>query len=272
MLAISSQHKRRKLGLVRNHRGQQPSSWEQQFVEVWGNDWWQNIRKCRSLAAWVQQFPDFRNRISSAWKVHMPCNEPNEIGQLVKRIKLCCSIDDAPVIPHNEKELEWNAGSQRVWIQTDNQLLEKLFSGQALLQSQDLRPICIRIGRLLRQMLLMGCLPRLNTVGFIEWDERGLNTLADHAANVTLDLNSDWEHMEWSTAASKSNIRICVDGALRGNGLAAGGMAVFAYTENVGRELVMRAGKHFGHLDSAFLAEASALEWALEVLISNILL
>ena len=34
---------------------------------------------------------------------------------------------------------------------------------------------------------------------------------------------------------------------------------------------VFRAGKHFWHLDSSFLAEAMSMEWALEVLITTLL-
>ena len=115
----------------------------------------------------------------------------------------------------------------------------------------------------------------MNTVSFIEWDGRDFNTPADHGANVALDTGVDWERSDSAAKdraiSAGSNLRLCVDGALRGGKHAAGGLAIFAYPANGGRELLCRAGKRFGNLDSAFLAEALSLEWALEVLITTFL-
>ena len=117
-----------------------------------------------------------------------------------------------------------------------------------------------------------GVLPRRNTASFIEWDERRYNAVADHAANAALDTESDWERGCEEDArratTDRMNLRMCVDGALRGNGKAAGGMVIYGYTSPSCRRVLYRAGKCFGHLNSAFLAEMLALEWALGVLLA----
>eukprot|EP00973_Karenia_brevis_P080559 11176999-Karenia_brevis.AAC.1 len=116
-----------------------------------------------------------------------------------------------------------------------------------------------------------GLLPRLNTSPFIEWDPRHMNSLADHAGNAALDIDADWCHRDPYNIniakASRANLRLCVDGAYRRNGTAAGGMALLAYTPEEGKELILvRAGKLLPTVKSAFVAEAMALEWGLELL------
>ena len=189
-----------------------------------------------------------------------------------KRVKLRCAIDEVPPLLHNEKELRWNAGSRRVWIQTDNQLLDHVFCGRAVFDAPEARPLFVRISRRLHELLHIGFLPRMNTVPFVEWDVRELNTVADHAANAALDADSDWERTDPDAVAqarsSGQNLRVCVDGALRGGRAAAGGLAIYAYP---GKVLLCRAGKRLGTMGSSFLVEALALEWALDLLFARIL-
>ena len=59
------------------------------------------------------------------------------------------------------------------------------------------------------------------------------------------------------------NFRLCFDGAHRGDGRSAGGMALFVYCRGQ-RLLLHRAGEQFGILASSFTAELLALEWSLE--------
>ena len=115
----------------------------------------------------------------------------------------------------------------------------------------------------------MGHRPWQETSDFIEWDRRALNTYADHAANVALDIGSSWAVNQAGidrACSSKANLCISVDGACREGGCSAGGMAVWAYHEDGSRELLHRAGSLFDGVHSAILSEILALEWALEVL------
>ena len=197
------------------------------------------------------------------------------VGQPLKRARLHSDMHDIPVLVRNPKEAYWNAGSRRIWVQTDNQMLEQVCAGLARLDHPWMRPLFVRIGRHLHLLLTLGCLPRQNTTPFIEWDKREFNTAADHAANVALDVRRDWEWQDQGLIATArmqgTCLRVCVDGARRGDAQSAGGMAVYAYQlPNQGR-LLFRAGKYFGHLDSSFLAEAMSMEWALEVLITTLL-
>ena len=61
-----------------------------------------------------------------------------------------------------------------------------------------------------------------------------------------------------------SNIRLSVDGARRGDGSSAGGLAIVAFLESGEEVLLSRAGCKFGVLRSAFEAELLALEWGME--------
>ena len=60
-------------------------------------------------------------------------------------------------------------------------------------------------------------------------------------------------------------IRLCSDGAKRGNGDSAAGMAVVAYFRDGSSKVLRRSGKLLGNLSSAFVAEAVSLEWCLDV-------
>ena len=106
-----------------------------------------------------------------------------------------------------------------------------------------------------------------DTADMIIWDPRHSNTYADHAANIALDINSDWRRLDScalkQALEAESNFRACGDGALRGNGMGSGGMAVFAYSPDSSKQMHLRQGVVFGSLNSAFLNEALALEWCL---------
>ena len=58
--------------------------------------------------------------------------------------------------------------------------------------------------------------------------------------------------------------RLCFDGARRESGKSAAGMALLAYYPGGRQNILHRSGKVLGILNSAFLAEMLALEWALE--------
>ena len=94
--------------------------------------------------------------------------------------------------------------------------------------------------------------------------------MADHAANVALDRRGDWEWLNQvalqEALADNANLRLCVDGARRGNGESSAGIALLAYFSDGRQELLHRSGKILGELHSAFAAEMLALDWGLQVL------
>ena len=106
-------------------------------------------------------------------------------------------------------------------------------------------------------------------------DPRELNALADDAANQALDSNNDWKHAHEEciqhAKEKAANLRICFDGAHRRSGKSAAGVTIIAYHEDGQRDLLVRAGRLLGTLDSSFLAELLSMEWALEILWSDIL-
>ena len=94
------------------------------------------------------------------------------------------------------------------------------------------------------------------------------STYADHAAYVALDSKSDWSITDFDVLAvaqkERANIRATADGAKRGDGQSAAGIAFIAYFPDGRRIVFHRAGKWLGILSSAFLAESIAMEWCLE--------
>ena len=118
--------------------------------------------------------------------------------------------------------------------------------------------------------------PRTQTAGFIEWDPRAFNALADEAANKALDRGESWlvvhpEGVRRARGGSEPvNFRLCFDGARRGDGSAAAGVAMLAYYASGERELLLRGGMLLGTLTSAFVAEALAAEWCFDVFFSKI--
>ncbi len=89
--------------------------------------------------------------------------------------------------------------------------------------------------------------------------------------NATMDAKSSWERLDKpqlrQALAARSNLRLCVDGGMRSNSLGALGMVLYAVTTSAAgssHHLIARKGILLEQLSSAFLAEAMALEAALE--------
>ena len=119
--------------------------------------------------------------------------------------------------------------------------------------------------------MLRGVRPRQDTTPLVEWELREYKAVADHAANCALDMATFWETPVQRSfaklAAQGVNHRLAVDDAHRGNGQAAGGMAVWAYRRGEEPSCLYRAGATFGWLSSSLAAEVIALEWALETFV-----
>ena len=139
-------------------------------------------------------------------------------------------------------------------MQTDCQQLAEVFGGRSRCDSEYMRPLCVRIGRLLLRLLQWGFRPITDIDDLVVWDRRSLNSGADHAANATLDSAVDWQRLdqdEFEVAKRlQPNWRVCVDGALRGNGCASAGMVVVAYFSDGTCTIVYRAGLLLGQLSS----------------------
>ena len=123
--------------------------------------------------------------------------------------------------------------------------------------------------RAFRRAALSGLLVGLVSCWVVEWDSRKFNSSADHAANVALDSKGDFHvgSLDALAAALPRNacVRLSVDGAKRGDGSSAGGMAIMVYGDDGTPQLMYRAGRIFDTQTSAFVAELLALEWAFSV-------
>eukprot|EP00973_Karenia_brevis_P064979 9023873-Karenia_brevis.AAC.1 len=91
-----------------------------------------------------------------------------------------------------------------------------------------------------------GWRPQTDVADLIQWDPRKYNSLADHAANCALDADKSWE--TWNeeglcrALSANANLRISTDGARRGGGQAAAGMAILAYWPDGQQEVCIPSG------------------------------
>ena len=254
--------------------GQQKKAWEHPFCIVWGNGWGAKLDSCGSLGEWMDYYRRFAATLYEVWSlpgIHQPGQQPKPM----LTIKLPSATDDVPPLLPNPKEALWGSRQSRIWIQTDNQQLDELFSGSSQLDQLQLRPLCVTIARRLYNLLEAGYRPTDDIANFVEWDLRQYNAVADHAANCALALSAPWAWKDDQALQharhSKSNLRMCIDGARKSSGRSAGGMVVYGYQDSGDKVLLYRAGVDFGTLSSAFLAEAMALEWALDIFFSIVL-
>lgn len=266
--AISTQSKRRRLGICHGQAGQPKTAWEHPFVTVWGLDWRSRLQNAVTLSEWMSSCDEFMQSLSEMWHLPVEGEKKGDIPAFVQTIKMKTTIYDPPDLLFNPKQASWGEGHKRSWIQTDNQQVASIFNGSSVLCGDGFRPPCVRIARRLRKFLEVGFRPRTDTAAIIDWDPRQFNGVADHAANCALDMRSSWElhadEISQRLSEQHVNYRICVDGARRGGGHASGGMVVMAYTSYDNPTYLYRAGVVFGCLDSAFSAEVLAMEWALE--------
>ena len=84
-------------------------------------------------------------------------------------------------------------------------------------------------------------------------------------------MKSDWERCSQDALCEartrKANLRLCLDGARRGNGQAAAGITLLAYYPCGRRDLIYRSGRLLGTLSSAFASEMLALDVAIQALL-----
>jgi hypothetical protein len=271
--ALAPTHKRRKVA-THASSGQQKRAWEHPFCTVWGNSWRAKLESCGSLSEWMNHYNKFAASLYGIWSLpvsHLALSWEAQSEPLLI-VKLSTTVDDVPPLLPNPKETMWGGRHSRVWIQTDNKQLDELFGGSSQLDQLHHRPLCVRIAKKLYSLLEVGRKPRDDVANFIEWDPRDYNAVSDHAANCALSMCAPWvwkdEEGIQHARQSRSNIRICMDGARKRTGRSSGGMVLYAYHEDEDKQILYRAGIDFGILESAFLAEAMALDWALDILFS----
>ena len=125
--AITTQSKRRKLGILHASPGAQPASRESPFVALWSCAWRGKRDSFKTVSQWMRGFPDFASSLCELWKLprpELPDEEP--IFQAPFSVKLPTCKEDLPHLWHNPREDLWDSDNGRVWIQTDNQQLQRV--------------------------------------------------------------------------------------------------------------------------------------------------
>jgi len=227
----------------------------------------------QSEQEFLAHFTDFANSLCEQWGLPMvDVGEEAQPSKFLRTYRMRTDIDDVPILLPHPRECQWQSATGRIWIQTDNQQVARIFSGRSTLEAEHYRPLCVRIARILYSIINSGMRGMTDISDLILWDGREYNTVADHAANMALDTQTSWERLDVEflkvALEEAANLRLCIDGACRAQKDGAVGMALFAYSRNGGCRLVYRAGKPLGDTRSAFLAELLALEFGLQTFVS----
>ena len=269
---------RLKDGPKQQRRGPPTVAWENPFVAAYGLHWRSRLDACSSLAAWMKECEAFINLVCDKWR--LPSLSSSEqpsipIPRLVS-VNIPALREHPPTLPTSPLDESWGSRLGRLWVQVDCKALAELLAGRAILTSDGHRPLMIRLAGILRD-LHRRWMPMQDTSDYIVWSPREYNSVADHAVNASMDSLASWSITEDASIdqalANNTNLRLCVDGGRRNQQLAGIGMALYAaICEQDGSyryQLLGRHGMILKGVDSAFLAEALGLEWALGVLLER---
>ena len=103
------------------------ASWENPFLAVWGVEWQDRIAQHRSLGEWNSGFADFATKVCQLWNITLPVESPAQpVSNVWRSFRLPASIHDIPVLPDNPRERRWEKTFRQLWVQVDNQQLEKI--------------------------------------------------------------------------------------------------------------------------------------------------
>ena len=278
-VALSALPKRRRLleGVKHQRRGPPKASWERPFVVAFGLHWRSRLTACSNQAEWMKDCETFINTVCDKWQLpRLGCDAPAEVVPRPLSVHIPVSRNEPPNLPTNPLDGSWDSKHGRLWVHVDCRSLAELFAGRAVLESDGHRPLMIRIAAALDKVHRRW-LPIQNLADYIIWAPREYNTVADHAANATMDLKASWSIVNdvllEQALADNANLRLCVDGGRRNQHLASIGMALYAARcDHDGifyYELLVRQGHLLSEVESAFVAEALGLEWALEYLLKQ---
>ena len=155
----------------------------------------------------------------------------------------------------------------------DCRSVAELLSGRYVLHNDDLRPIFLRLSRMLLRLPKAGYMPIRNDADYVRWSPREYNGVADYAVNRTLDEAKDWSDIDLNAVrvalSRKQNILVCVDGGLRNGKLGACGFAIYTahWNDVFEYEFLGWQGTQLNGVASAFLAETLGLEASLNFLV-----
>ena len=169
---------------------------------------------------------EFACKLCELWGLTPPVSKPSQLySDILLSVHLPVTIDNLPMSETNAREARWGPRFGQIWVQMDCQQLAEIFGGRSCFDSQFMRPLCVRIGRLLQRLLQWGYRPITDIDDLVIWDRRSLNSLADHAANAALDCAVDWQRVDHDGLKAakllQPNWRVCFDGVLRGEAMAA---------------------------------------------------
>jgi len=185
------------------------------------------------------------------------------------------TFDSVPDLPESPLDLQWDGFRNRVWIQPDCKSACDITNGEAVLKGAELEYPYRRIAQKLYELSVSGWQGKRDIDNLVIWLPRRFNIVADHLANAALDQGPDLHRQLAARSNPDACLRVCLDGALRGNigapsRPAAMGCAIYEvrYCSTSAKPVhvpVLYAAQRLSCIRSAFEAETLALEWSLSL-------
>ena len=175
---------------------------------------------------------------------------------------------------HRNHSRNWAATSKRLLIIVDCQILQKLVTGEAVLEKEQHRPTFRRMADNLLKLAQKGWRPKTDWEAFVQWVPRDLNSAADAVANHTMNKGSD---IDLGTLEARHvedrNVLVNVDGGLRWeqNKAATGwviGRCLFTDDAGWSYASIMCHGTYLRQQVTPFMTELIALDEAISMLVS----
>ena len=259
------------MGFLHSRAGRCCTPWEEVFCHVYGMYWRQRRDQCARAAEWREGESEFVLHVCSLWGLPGPIQHSVPVALAsASDSRRFCTLENEPPRVHHDDDNFWVHRSRRLCITVDCRALAEILNGRAALWSSDLRPLFVRISRLLAQLLQCGVRPRVDTADLIEWRPRSYNAVADHYCNIAMDSQTSKAVLSkvavceaWS---GHHNLHLYTDGGVRPSH-AATGWVLYSVSSHGSIPIWTKTCWAFNCLSNSdvtpFLSECLALEDAL---------
>ena len=153
--------------------------------------------------------------------------------------------------------------------------LADLLCGRSPLLDDQARPLFVRMARILAQLLGNGWLPHTHSADPVIWRPRECNVPSDHLCNLAMDTGISWNHIDkdllHDCLTLGCNVQVHSDGGFRNRTCASTGWTIHVWRQSKTgewtRTLIGRGCTFLEKCESSFMAEALALEGAMDLMV-----
>jgi len=97
----------------------------------------------------MQDYDAFVNALCNKWSLSALQSRDKAINMWTS-LRISAVIDNPPVILQHDLDQCWQTESKRIWIQVDCKGVPEFLAGRAVLETNDLRPVFLKVARRVR--------------------------------------------------------------------------------------------------------------------------